>query len=312
MDDLYSILDVKKNASDTEIKKAYRKLSLKYHPDKNPDPVATDKFKKISEAYETLGDTNKRKMYDMQRSGNGFGFIPGMSGMHSSHGMNNGFPPGFPPGFQMNDIFEQMFAGNFGGNMANPNIRIYHNGKQVNVNNHPVKPKPINVHINIDLEQAYSGSTINIDYERTVILQGQSNKEPKSIELQLPQGIENNDTFIITGGGNQTENMEGDLNINITVNKHPIFERKKLDLYMKKEISLKEALCGFSLEILHLSKKMIRVSNNQTVVYPGFTKEIVDFGMIKNNSTGKLILEFSIKFPENLSKEQTEILSSTL
>lgn len=185
MKDFYDILGVPRNANESEIKKAYRKMSLEYHPDKNSSPSASSKFQEINEAYETLGDVQKRKQYDMFGNSDGpfggpgggmpggmpFGFPPGF---HFAGGPNirvhtmNGRRPGGPSGPNIAHVFEQFFNGPMGGifeemdsdnpspNM--PNIRIFRQGpdKAPFVRSQS-PPPPVEKKIPITLEQAFSG-----------------------------------------------------------------------------------------------------------------------------------------------------------
>ena len=150
MTNYYDILGVSKDASELEIKKAYRKLSLEFHPDRNPDPDTKikyqEKFQEISEAYETLSDPNKKQEYDHQQLYGGARQNP--FGGHGGFGNMNEFT-------DMNDIFNMMFSGGMGpmgmgmgGGM--PNVRIFHNGIPV-----ITKPNPIQQEFSITLDEAY-------------------------------------------------------------------------------------------------------------------------------------------------------------
>ena len=160
--DYYKILDIDKNASKDTIKKAFRKLSLKYHPDKPTGDA--EKFKKINEAYQTLSDDNKKRIYDMQKSG-----IPGMPGMPGMSGMHVNFPPGFQQfGNQegVPDILKMFFGGidphqmpNTGGDPFNPFI---------NIRTQISKPTPIQKTVVISLVSAFEGITYPVEIERTV------------------------------------------------------------------------------------------------------------------------------------------------
>ena len=148
--DFYSILEIPKDASDQDVKKAYRKLSLQYHPDRNSSPDADEKIRKINEAYETLSDTEKRRMYDLGPSQGGF----------------PGFPGGQGGGFQfrghgddVNNMFNMFFNGGFGGMHGMHGIHVFHNGVP---HMHVMKPQPIIHTINISLEQACRGCSFEI------------------------------------------------------------------------------------------------------------------------------------------------------
>jgi DnaJ-class molecular chaperone len=251
MPDYYDVLGISKDASESEIKKAYRSLSLKYHPDRNPSEEAKTKILEINEAYETLSDAQKKQQYDM-----GGGDHPFFGG-----GGGGGFPfGGHPFGHQqhefqdINDIFNMMFSGGMGGmnmggmNMGGmggmPNVRIFHNGIPV-----LQKPNPVRVELNLTLEQAYSGMTAHkILFERN----RNGHLEKDHMVINLPAGIDEGEVVIVTEHGHVVQDkIKGDLHIVIKILKHELFERKGMDLLYKKSLTLKEALCGFYLEIPH-------------------------------------------------------------
>ena len=146
--DYYNILNVKKNATTDEIRKSYRKLSLKHHPDRGGD---ADEFKKINEAFQTLGDKQKKSQYDMQRS-NPFVQMGGDPNIDNIMKMffNSSGIPGMADGFSQNVHFSM------GGNM--PNIQVFRNGRPVNINTIR-KPAPITKTIEITIQDAYIGIT---------------------------------------------------------------------------------------------------------------------------------------------------------
>jgi len=336
MANFYELLEVPKNATEKEIKQSYRRLSLINHPDKNPSPDAHEKFKKISEAYETLGDTEKRKRYDMMQQMGGDGGDGGFSGFPG--GGFPGFPGGFP-GFQfgmgggqgirvhhgggggmppdINSLFENLFNMQQGGarNMDHhPNIQLFHNGVPISVT--PQKPQPIVNNIKITLEQAYAGFVIKLELERRVFVSGVEQIEVESVPIHINKGIHHGERIILHEMGNRSpQNIKGDIHIVVEITKHDIFTRNGLDLCCKKTISLKEALCGFAIEIPHLNGKMLRLTNqNQSsyIIKPGYTKEIPNYGMETATEMGKLILEFDVEYPTSLTEEQVIALKSIL
>ena len=317
MEDFYKILGVTEEADAQEVKKAFRKLSLEFHPDRNKNANAQSKFQEINEAYETLGDADKRREYDMSKKmGGGGGFPPGFPG--------GGFPPGFPGGgFQfgginmnggggirvhhgggmpphMNHIFEQFFNGHMGGQMGGGNMQFFHNGRPV-----LQKPPPLVKNIPISLQKSFEGFTMTIEMEN------QNGKE--KIEVVVPRGIENKETIVVSERGNSNGDLKGDLHLIFEVEPHDFFRREGADLICKKTISLKEALCGFLLEIPHVNGKMLRMTNHfHNVIKPGFKREIPGFGMMRGESVGKLIIEFDISFPDAITDEQKNILETIL
>lgn len=301
----YEILGVDKTASDIEIKKAYRTLSLKYHPDRNSEQDAKSRFQSINEAYETLSDPTKRQQYDM---GSNNIEIP----FHNMAGN-----PNFP---DINHIFNMMFNGGMGGmgGMGGPNIRVFHGGIPVNINggfNQVQAPEPIVKNIQITIEQSFTGGTVPIEIERWILTNNVKTMENETLYINIPQGIDSNEMILIKEKGNiVNQTIRGDIKIGIQIANNTRFKRNGLDLIYKEEITLKEALCGFSIEFVHLSGKKLRLNNqdNPTVIKPGYRNIFKSMGMIRDQNIGSLILELDIRFPDSLTAEQMTTLSSVL
>jgi len=287
----YQTLGIENTATDIEIKKAYRALSLKYHPDRNQSSDATLMFQEISTAYEILGDTEKKQEYDNERNG---------TNMNPFQGFHN-----------MDNMFNMMFNGAH-MNSAMPNIQIFHNGtatthvfrSNVRIN----KPEPITQQMNITLEKAYSGLTMPVEIERWVHENGTRRPEVETIQVEIPVGIDNNEIITLVGKGNTHETMRGDVKLVVNVLSNDIFHRIGLDLCYRKKISLKDALCGFTFDFVHVSGKKLGMNNinPSIVIKPGHKQIIEGLGMKRDNIIGKLIIEFDIEFPNELSVEQLE------
>ena len=197
MEDYYKVLGVSENASGDEIKKAFRKLSLKHHPDRGGD---SNVFKKINEAYQTLGDAEKREMYRMRKSnpfGNlnansvdidpilrmFFGGMPGgMPGMHGMPGMSG--MPGMP------------------------NVQIFRNGRPVNMNRIQ-KPEPLIQNITINLTQSYSGINYPLVINRWIMINNVKKNETEKIYFPIPKGIDSGEIIVIKDKGNCINNIIG-------------------------------------------------------------------------------------------------------
>jgi len=309
MEDYYKILGVQSNSNSDDIKKSYRKLSLRHHPDRGGD--AND-FKKINEAYQTLGNPEKKRMYDMQKSNPLFG---GMSDV-----------PGNPE-----DIFNMMFGGGGGGmpfpfgamggmpGMGMPQVRIFHNGRPVNMP-HMNKPAPIVKSIEITLEQAYTGVNHPLKLEKWVMEENVKKIEQETIYVEIKPGIDNNEIIILRNRGNMlSENNIGDVKLFIKVVNNTEFTRDGLDLLLTKEITLKEALVGFQFDFKHLSGKTYTI-NNKTgkVVTPSFVKEVPNMGMKRTRPhpasplVGNLLICFNINYPSTMTEEQCKQLEKIL
>ena len=317
MKNYYEILGVKQDASEIEIKKAFRSLSLKYHPDRNSDPDATTKFQYINEAYENLSDGEKRKQHDHELKF-GEGNINPFQGMDEFNDINN--------------IFNMMFGGGgFGGihkmhSMGEmhgmPGIRIFHNGPggfhaefSTSFNSRPQPPPPITKIIEITLEQCYHGASIPTEIEKWSIINNLKVNEIEKVIINIPAGIDENDTLVIKNKGNSiSEDLIGDLHVKVKIVNNSIFKRQGLDLILQHKLTLKEALCGFSIDMPHLNGKMLCLNNmnNPTVITPHYKRVVPGLGMTRENATGNLIIEFSVEFPESLTNEQINALKDVL
>jgi len=312
----YTILGVDEKASKEEIKKAFRTLSMKWHPDKNPgNPEAVGKFQQISEAYETLGSDEKREQYDMMNNNpfskmnmqNGnmddmlnamFGSMPFFNGggpMHSFPGMPGGPMHSFP------------------GMPGGPRIHIFHGGP-MGFQQAMQKPSPIVKNVMVNIEQILTGTTIPIDIERWIVENGNKVFEKETLYVVIPQGIDDNEIIIVRDKGNfVNENCKGDVKIFVKITNNTEFKRSGLDLILEKEISLKEALCGFSFEIKYINGKTYTLNNSVgNIIQSEHQKIIQGLGLKRENHVGNLIVVLRVKFPEKLSEDQIEKLKQFL
>uniref|UniRef100_A0A6C0HZG9 J domain-containing protein n=1 Tax=viral metagenome TaxID=1070528 RepID=A0A6C0HZG9_9ZZZZ len=331
----YEILGVSQDADENEIKRAYMKLSLKHHPDRNEDKEeATRRFQEISSAYETLKDKQTRQTYDHELK---YGIGSGGSSMEAEmHDINNifnmmfgggfpgggfpggGFPGGGFPGhgFSMNGPYPGMGQGFPGAGM--PGVHVFQMGPGMGADHifqQLQKPAPIIKNIEIGLELAYFGGSYNIDIERNIIKNGIRVIEIETINIDIVQGITENEIIVLRNRGNMlNENIIGDIKICVNILENDTFKRIGNDLIYQKKLSLKEALCGFSLEIRHLNGKILNMNNivNPAIIKPGYKKVVQNMGMIRNLQTGNLIIEFDLVFPDKLDQSQINILKQVL
>ena len=304
----YDILEVSENASSEDIKKSYRKLSLKYHPDKNKEPESIGKFQKITESYETLGDKEKRQQYDMTRN----------NPFHKAMNMNMGpFGQGgqFDP---MEEIFSSLFGMPFGG-MAQqgmgmpfgmPHVQIFKNGVPVNMSHGLQKPTPIIKEVFINIDQVLSGGSVPVDIQRWIVENGTKTFENETIYVTLPKGIDDNEILILKDKGNvSSPSCIGDIKLYIKINNNTDLKRQGLDLIYEKKITLKEALCGFSFDIKYINGKNYTINNNSgNIIPPGYRKIIPNMGLTREEHVGNLIIVFEVEFPVKLKEETVQIL----
>jgi DnaJ-class molecular chaperone len=328
--DYYEVLGVKNNATQEEIRKTYRQLSLKYHPDRNTDPSATEKYKQINEAYEILGDTAERNKYDMMKS-------LGLGG-DSGPDMNSPFPGMFHGGGMGGNTF--FHSGNVGGRGGG--IRIFTTGGGGGGMdelppeiahmfsmfggglppgfpgiNRPtfIKPPPINTNIQISMETVFNGGSIPISVDRWIIENGMKVTENISLMIDVPKSVDDKETIVISGSGNMSgPNVIGDILVTVHVNNTTPFKRNGLDLIYNAKVTLKEALCGFKIDILHINGKRYVMNNSPgKVIIPGQVKTLPLLGLSNQNGvTGNLLVVFELEFPQTLTTEQTDALKDIL
>ena len=282
----YDLLGVPRDASEEQIKKAYKKLAFQFHPDRNTDPGANSKFQEINEANEVLSDQVKRQAYDSQLNG-----VNTNTNTVQFH--------------DMNDIFRSFFGNNahmFQG-QANHFFQAIH------------KPPPIVKTLNLTMAQAYTGGSFPIELERWNLVDNTRFDERLTVYVVIPAGIDENEIMTIQGNGNTINNtIKGDIKIHMKISNDTEFKRQGLDLLYRKTVTLKEALCGFEFDINHINGKVLSFKNatNPFIIKPGFRKVIPEFGMKRDNTVVNLILEFDIVFPEQLSSDQIKKISEFL
>ena len=133
--------------------------------------------------------------------------------------------------------------------------------------------------------------------------------EIETINVKIPANIDTNEAIILEGIGNSDGVTKGDVKICITIDKHPVFIRQGADLFFKKTLTLKEALCGAHFQFEHLNGKIMSLNISNAIIFPGGKKVFSGLGM---GATGNLIIDFDVSFPESLTTTQKEQLSSIL
>jgi len=332
----YQILNISENASQDEIKSAYKKQALKYHPDRCKEQNAEEMFKKVTKAYEVLSDPAKRSNYDQ------------------------GFPEDGNPNIDMNDMFSNIFGNffNFGFNGM---------GNQQQIRKCPEKV----VNIEVSLDDLYSGTTyksfIFIDSkcsscdgeggqydkcgscdgkgkQQKVIragpmiqniitdcqpCQGQgktikikckkcdgkgSTEQNYPLEVRLEKGIMNGSQLMLPDQGNYKKGfLRGDLILVIKELKHKYFQRNGHDLIHETSISLLEALTGFEFKVPFFNNKMLNIKSKE-IIDTQHSTVVENFGMPINNTNryGNLIIKYNIVFPSTLSEKRISLLHEAL
>jgi curved DNA-binding protein len=301
--DYYKILGVKRNASDDEIKRAYRKLALKYHPDRNPgDSSAEDKFKEINEAYQVLSDPKKRSHYDQ------------LGEAYSRYARTGGQPGGFnwdawsvggsPGGVRMESVnledllggsfsefFRQIFGGGGAGGFGEPSPGGF--GRYTR----QAQAGDIKQTVDISLREAYEGAT------RVIQLDG------RRLEVKIPPGARSGTRVRVSGAGQPgSAGKSGDLYLVINVLDEPGIQRKGDDLYTEVTVDLYTAVLGGEVKVNTLSGTVVLSIPAGT--QPGQRFRLSGRGMpqIKNpDRRGNLYVTVNVKVPAGLTDRQRQL-----
>ncbi|KAL5727684.1 hypothetical protein ACHQM5_000852 [Ranunculus cassubicifolius] len=319
--DYYKVLQVDKSARDDDLKKAYRKLAMKWHPDKNPTNKkdAEAKFKKISEAYEVLSDPQKREIYDQYGEEGLKGQVPppGAAGaspfFHSGHGGSTAFR--FNPS-DANKIFEQFFqggssfgdGGSFESMLRGGMFSQCCGGDSGSVHQAMRKDPPIEHSLPCSLDELYKGVTKKMKIHREIAdCRGSVRTIDEILAINVKPGWKKGTKITYEGKGNeQPGTIPADLVFILDEKPHSVFKREDNDLVIKKSISLVEALTGHTINLTTLDGRNLRIPITD-VVGPNSRHVVEREGMPISKDTskkGNLIIEFDIKFPARLTAEQ--------
>jgi len=323
--DLYEVLGVSKDATQEDIKKTYRKLSLLFHPDRNNNsPESTTKYQEINSAYEVLGNEQERANYDRQRNSpffmQGHGQGHGMQG-HGMQGHGMQVNPADIFSFLNKNIFEQMGMGPIHVQTGMGMGPIHMNMGQMmgdmsmdGLRNKMMKPVPIIKTEEIQLSKAYNGCKIPIVINRWVVENGVKKEESETVYLQVPKGVDDNEIIILREKGNAlSQTNVGDVKVFIKIINDTGFIRNGLDLILHKTITLKEALCGFAFDLKYVDGRTFKITNNSgNIITNNYNKVINNMGLTREDHVGNLIINFTVEFPSNLTEEQIEGLGKIL
>ena len=342
--DYYQTLGLQKNSSDAEIKKAYRKLAMKYHPDRNPDDKTAEiKFKEAKEAYEVLSDNQKRAAYDQF----------GHAGVNNQAGMGGGFNTGDA----FNDIFGDMFGDIFGNTRGQRRQSSAQRGAD------------LRYELDLDLEQAVFGETIKINIPSLIgcdtcagsgakkgtqatrclrcegrgsvrvqqgffTLQqtcpecrgaGQTIKDPcidcsgsgrvqkeRTISIKIPPGVDQDDRIRLSSEGEagMKGGPPGDLYVDVNIRSHPIFKREGSNLFCEVPISFTKAALGGTVEVPTIDGAVNLTIPTETQSGEVFRLRGKGVQSYRDRVLGDLFCNIQIETPVNLNTDQKNILKS--
>lgn len=287
--DYYQALGVNKGASLDDIKKAFRKLAIKYHPDKNPgNKEAEEKFKEINEAYAVLSDPEKKAQYDRF----------GSSGFHQRYSQEDIFR-----GFDVGDMFKDMgygtediFSRIFGAGMHGGHRRGFH----YNVGREP--GEDFTMELKISFRDAFSGGEKRVSFKR--------NGQREDINVKIPAGISSGAKLKIPGkgGAGQRGGEPGDLILSIQVAGDPQFSREGDDVIVEKQVRFTEAALGTSMDVETLDgTKRIKVPAG---IQPGTRIRLKGLGFphMGESGRGDFFVRMGVSVPEQLTATQRELL----
>jgi curved DNA-binding protein len=295
-DDYYKLLGVGRNATETEIKKAYRKLAMKFHPDHaKGDKSAEEKFKKISEAYAVLSDKEKRQEYDTF----------GSEGFKQRFSQEDIFR-----GFNVNDILREFgFGDMFGGaESRGSGTRFTYSGGSPfegrgRQQAQSVRGQDLIYEMPLTLREVASGTT------KVVTIQSQG--VPERITVKIPKGMVDGKKLRLTGKGNPGPfgGPRGDLYIQAKLMEDPVFSVEDHDLVTHREIKLTEALLGTTIAVPTLDEKQYSLKippgsrNGTKLRLPG-----LGLPAMKGGKRGDLFVRLQVQIPRELSREQVDLV----
>lgn len=306
----YKTLGVKEDASPEEIKREFRKLAKKFHPDRHKgDKHFEQKFKEISEAYDTLSNPQKKEQYDMMRKyghpGGGAGpqgFNPNDFAQQFRQGGNRrgGFQSvnmgGMDDMGDLSDILSQLFGGGRGqspfGNQRQQQQPFGSGQKQ----NKPTRGHDLKADLSVTFMEMVTGT------EKTIKVSG------KKLKIKIPQGIKNKGKIRLRRMGQESVNggEKGDLIITVKVMSDQKFERKGNDIFTTVKVSFKDAILGTKVQADTLTKKVALTIKPGT--QPGTLMRLKGMGLAVGDKKGDMFVKVEIDIPEKISDEQRELL----
>jgi DnaJ-class molecular chaperone len=313
--DYYKILGIQENASDTEIKKAWRSLSFKYHPDKNVNNSEQQtenekKIKEINEAYETLKDPILRRQYDNRNADpfqQMFGNLFKQQSFHQQ-AFRNPYQQQSNPMMNIFDIINEIHS-----QQGEPIIFTMYDHQQQQQTQQPILPIPIELKIELTLNQAFTGTQIPIMIEREVKNGHSSYREQERIYINIPAGIDTDEIITIPEKGSIINGNKGSVKVQIVLKQHEVFERRGLNLIYKHTITFKESILGFDFILNHIDNTSFKVKNIRGAIIQNLEEKIIKGkGFTRDGSIGDLVILFKVETPSPLTEEQLSAIEAVL
>jgi curved DNA-binding protein len=295
-EDYYQILGIKKDASEEEIKKAYRKMAMKYHPDHTKgDKAAEEKFKKISEAYAVLSDKKKRKEYDTF----------GAEGFQQRFTQEDIFR-----GFDFGDIFREfgfggdIFSGRGRGGGTRFNFGGGRFGSQAGQQQARMKGADLVYELPLTLKEVATGTS------KTISLQHQGYSE--KVTVKVPKGLISGKKLRLAGKGSPSPlgGPPGDLFIQAKVLNDPVYKAENYDLYLNQELKLSEIMLGTRISVPTLDDKKLNLKIPPGTK-PGTKMRMSGHGLphMKSGKKGDLYVKVQLKLPKKLTDKQKKLIN---
>jgi len=307
----FNILNITRDSTLNDIKKAYRIMSIKHHPDKNGG-ANSEHFNKINEAYSILVKNydsiklnEKKQDYDLllnKSYANPYAPLNNAAAnINAANAVNAGVNAAANPYAGVNAVDAVNVV-----NATNAMISKYANSMNSNY-------QDIIVNLTLNYNEAYIGCNKPIVIERKISVNNVIGYEKETLYVQIPRGIDNNEIITLINKGNSYVNngvTHSNVKIIIVLKPHETFERNGLDIIYIKTISLKEALLGFSFVLNHINNKNYNITCTE-IIHFNYEKIKTSMGFVRDNFVGNLIIKFNIIFPSSLSldvKKQLEPL----
>jgi DnaJ-class molecular chaperone len=292
-DNYYNILNLSNNANINDIKKAYRQLSIKFHPDKNNNSDS-EQFNKINEAYS--------KLLEKYNTNN----VNNVNNVNYKYNINE--TTNEVDKYYSHDLVSANNANN-PNNPNNPNAIL--KSSYFNVNNY----EDIIINLSITFNEAYAGCNKPIVVNRKIIVNNVIGHEKETLYIPIPKGIDANEIITLHNKGNvyisNGSVTYSNIKTVICLLNHEVFERIGLDIIFIKTITLKEALLGFTFNLNHINNKNFKITCSEVINF-NYEKLVPNMGFIRDTFVGNLIIKFNITFPITISQESKKLLEKAL